>query len=71
MFNHNISSDHSIIEEIIRKSWSVPTPDSMRKDESDWEILNDNNTNDALGRHWFKQNLIHQMPTHTSIVNYH
>lgn len=70
MFNH--TSDISILEEIIRKNWpSQGTDAAINKDESDWDILNDNNSNDALNRHWFKQNYINQMPQSTSQVIYH
>lgn len=70
MFNN--SSDISILEEIIRKNWpSQGTDAGINKDESDWDILNDNNADDAYNRHWFKQNYINQMPGATSQVIYH
>lgn len=70
MFNNQ--SDISILEEIIRKNWpGQGTEAAISKDESDWDILNDNNSNDASNRHWFKQNYINQMPQSTSQVTYH
>lgn len=70
MFPH-ISPDSSALEEIIRKNWPSISPDSTLKNESEWDILNDNNKNDASGRHWFKQNFINQMPQTNSKVMYH
>lgn len=65
------STDISVIEEIIRKNWPSQGTDASLTEDSAWEILNDNNADDALNRHWFKQNYVHQMPQHTSSVMYH
>lgn len=66
------STENSILEELIRKNWPSQVADAaIHKDESDWDILTDINSGDASNRHWFKQNFIHQMPQHTSIVTYH
>lgn len=67
----NASSDISVIEELIIKNWPTPGSDTSVNEECEWEILNDNNVNDATSRHWFKQNYINQMPQHTSSVMYH
>jgi len=65
------SPENLMIEEVIRKNWPTHGSDASVNDECDWEILNDNNANDATSRHWFKQNYINQMPQHTSSVMYH
>lgn len=70
MFNN--SSDNSILEELIRKNWPNQVTDAaVNNDESDWDILTDLNSGDASNRHWFKQNYIHHISQHTSMVTYH
>lgn len=59
-------------DEIIRKNWPNHSDDSLEKlDDSDWEILNENNHQDILKRHWFKQNYINYANESITMVIHH
>lgn len=66
-----ITPDLSIIEEIIRKGWPTNNSDASHVEESNWEILNDDNSQDGLSRHWFKQNYINQRSQQDAVITYH
>ncbi len=68
-----ISTDISNLDEIIKKSWpNQGTDAAIKKDESDWDILNEtSNENVGSNRHWFKQNFVNQMPQSSSRLIYH
>lgn len=63
--------DSSLIQEILRKQWPQEHPDAGVDEESNWEILDENNEHDALKRHWFKQNYVNQVPRTGASITYH
>ncbi len=65
-----ITPDSSLIQEIIRKQWPQDSREESILEDFNWEILDENNE-DVVTRHWFKQNYIHQPSRNGSMITYH
>ena len=66
-----INPNLSNIEEVIRKGWTSINTDASVVEDSSWEILNEENSQDVLNRHWFKQNYINQRSQLDAEITYH
>lgn len=66
-----LTPEASDIDEVIKKIWPESNADTPVSEESSWEILDTNNSEDVLKRHWFKQNYSNQISQHNSVVMYH
>ena len=67
-----INPNLSNIEEVIRNGWtSDEKTDASLVEDSSWEILNEDNSQDVLNRHWFKQNYINPRSHLNSEIIYH
>jgi hypothetical protein len=66
-----INPNLSHIEEVIRKGWTGDKTDASLIEDSSWEILNEDNSQDVLNRHWFKQNYINPRSQLDAEITYH
>lgn len=61
----------SVIEEVASKSWPSINTDASIIEDACWEILNDNDSHYFIGRHWFRQNCVHDRKQQEKQATYH
>ena len=59
------------IEDVVRKIWPANKTDSFNLEENEWEIQIKNNLDEALHRHWFKQNYISRSEHQRNNITHH
>jgi len=64
-------AEQSDTEEVIRRPWPAINSDASSLEDDSWEILNENNSQDVINRHWFKQNYIDQRRYEGGDETYH